>query len=87
MKNRFKEELWTLGNDAVSGTGPLDVICANNQPEFAPKRVHSLTSRGADTGATLQSYDPAIDIPTMAQTVESWFFRDQDLVFLAFRAA
>lgn len=49
MKNRFKEELWTLGNDA--------------------------------------SYDPAIDIPTMAQTVESWFFRDQDLVFLAFRAA
>ncbi|GAA5986795.1 hypothetical protein JCM10908_000901 [Rhodotorula pacifica] len=49
MKNRFKEELWTLGNDA--------------------------------------SYDPAIDIPSMAQSIESWFFRDRNLVFLAFRSA
>lgn len=41
----------------------------------------------ADTADWQQSYDPAIDIPSMAQTVESWFFRDRDLVFLAFRSA
>lgn len=52
MKNRFKEELWTLGNDAVSGTAPLEGICANKQPKFAPKLEHSLTSGRADIGTT-----------------------------------
>jgi hypothetical protein len=34
MKNRFKEELWTLGNEAVSGTAPIGVICANISPNL-----------------------------------------------------
>ncbi|BGP23709.1 Nuclear cap-binding protein subunit 1 [Rhodotorula toruloides] len=33
------------------------------------------------------NYDPAIDIPSTAQSVETWFFRDRSHVFFTFRAA
>lgn len=70
MKTRFKEELWTLGNDSVR-----------------PRReLHAAISAEPDPFRA-QSYDPAIDIPSMAQSIESWYFRDQSLVFVAFRSA
>ncbi|EGU12551.1 hypothetical protein RTG_01084 [Rhodotorula toruloides ATCC 204091] len=49
QKNRFKEDLWKLGDNP--------------------------------------NYDPAIDIPSTAQSVETWFFRDRSHVFFTFRAA
>lgn len=35
----------------------------------------------------LQNYDAAVDIPALAEDIQSWFFRDKETVFLAFRAA
>jgi hypothetical protein len=35
----------------------------------------------------MQNYDAAIDIPSTAQAVETWFFRDRSHVFFTFRAA
>ncbi|GAA5927562.1 Sto1p [Sporobolomyces koalae] len=32
-------------------------------------------------------YDPVEDLPRLAQEVESWYFKDKSVVFLAFRAA
>ena len=34
-----------------------------------------------------QEYDPIVEIPQLAQEIESWFFKEKPLVFLAFRAA
>lgn len=49
MKNRFKEELWTLGNEAVSGTAPIGVICANISPNLGEIWGAAYARRFADT--------------------------------------
>ncbi|GAA5893972.1 hypothetical protein JCM8208_001295 [Rhodotorula glutinis] len=36
---------------------------------------------------TSPSYDPVVDLPSLAEDVQSWYFRDKEIVFLAFRAA
>ncbi|GAA5864299.1 hypothetical protein JCM1840_006735 [Sporobolomyces johnsonii] len=49
MQNRFKDNIWKLGNNP--------------------------------------NYDPAIDLPALAENVQEWYFRDKSTVFLTFRAA
>jgi len=71
QKTRFKETLWKLG------TSPVRRSLRRALP----------TSLSLTPSCCAQSYDPTVDLPSLAEDIQSWYFRDEQLVFLAFRAA
>lgn len=73
-QTKFKESLWKLGSHPV---------CHRQPSSLSQSACRMLTCEAVP----IQDYDPLYEIPQLAEEVESWFFKEKPVVFLAFRAA